>query len=159
MADPCIVHQCPTCQRWCNIINKQVCCGNQLYLNAPNIEEIKEWVGQQEKNVVEKVVTEYTRYGKTHERVVKKGESKRRNQRNKLDPDSRLRILKRDKNKCTKCGSKEKLHVHHIVPKSKGGSNESQNLTTLCDLCHAEEHRGEPIYNVMVKSLFDYKVI
>jgi len=38
---------------------------------------------------------------------------------------------------CYKCGASEcKLDVHHIVPLSAGGTNESWNLMTLCESCH-----------------------
>ena len=32
------------------------------------------------------------------------------------------------------------LHVHHIVPLSKGGTSTLENLITLCEYCHAEIH-------------------
>lgn len=35
-----------------------------------------------------------------------------------------------------------KLHVHHIVFRSNGGSNAPSNLTTLCETCHADLHAG-----------------
>jgi len=38
---------------------------------------------------------------------------------------------------CYNCGASEcKLDVHHIVPISAGGTNESWNLMTLCESCH-----------------------
>jgi len=38
---------------------------------------------------------------------------------------------------CYKCGASDcKLDVHHIVPVSAGGTNESWNLMTLCESCH-----------------------
>lgn len=43
---------------------------------------------------------------------------------------------------CSKCGSTSHLHVHHIKPLSKGGSNELTNLTLLCEACHSAEHGG-----------------
>lgn len=44
---------------------------------------------------------------------------------------------------CYSCAATNcKLDVHHIVPLSAGGTNESWNLMTLCDSCHktAENH-------------------
>lgn len=53
-------------------------------------------------------------------------------------------ILHRDGYKCQKCKtSKGKLHVHHIVFKSNGGTNTPTNLVTLCTLCHKKLHNGE----------------
>jgi 5-methylcytosine-specific restriction endonuclease McrA len=44
---------------------------------------------------------------------------------------------------CYSCGESDtRLDVHHIIPLSAGGTNESWNLMTLCDSCHrtAEAH-------------------
>lgn len=63
---------------------------------------------------------------------------KRRN----ISPKVRREIFIRDGFKCQECGAypgKDKsvcLHVDHIVPVAKGGSNESSNLRTLCDTCN-----------------------
>ena len=51
-------------------------------------------------------------------------------------------INERDKYKCTSCGTPKKpLYVHHIKYLCKKGTNEPNNLTTLCGKCHAEEHK------------------
>jgi 5-methylcytosine-specific restriction endonuclease McrA len=53
-------------------------------------------------------------------------------------------ILHRDKYQCKKCKAKNtKLHVHHIVFRSKGGSNTPSNLITLCESCHKKLHKGK----------------
>ena len=55
--------------------------------------------------------------------------------------ETRKKALKRDKFRCQKCGAKNvKLHVHHIVPVSAGGSDELYNLITLCEKCHFDNH-------------------
>jgi hypothetical protein len=47
----------------------------------------------------------------------------------------------RDGHKCADCGaSGVELHVHHIVPLSKGGTNDLDNLATLCSMCHSMIH-------------------
>jgi 5-methylcytosine-specific restriction endonuclease McrA len=33
------------------------------------------------------------------------------------------------------------LSVHHIIPVSRGGTDEPANLKTVCERCHKEEHR------------------
>jgi len=31
----------------------------------------------------------------------------------------------------------KELHVHHVVPRSEGGTNDLSNLVTLCSRCHS----------------------
>ena len=55
------------------------------------------------------------------------------------------RARDRDKQQCQICGEVlpvryGRLEVHHIDYRSKGGSDELENLVTLCDLCHAVTH-------------------
>ena len=52
----------------------------------------------------------------------------------------RADVLKRDGHRCGNCGSSTSLHVHHIVPLSKGGTNNPSNLRTLCEDCHKLLH-------------------
>ena len=62
-------------------------------------------------------------------------------------------VLERDGYKCVKCGTNDTLHVHHIVHRSDGGTNSINNLVTLCQNCHAECHKNEIIYRVMIKNV------
>jgi len=53
-------------------------------------------------------------------------------------------VLHRDGYQCQKCKIKNtKLHVHHIVFKSNGGTDTPSNLITLCKSCHTELHNGD----------------
>lgn len=55
---------------------------------------------------------------------------------------NRATILKRDNSTCQNCRKKfqaELLEIHHVTPKSKGGSDSIRNLTTLCLKCHMKE--------------------
>lgn len=51
-------------------------------------------------------------------------------------------VLERDGNKCRRCGTTEKLQVHHIDKsgKSDNPNNDLSNLITLCKSCHARLH-------------------
>ena len=54
-------------------------------------------------------------------------------------------VLNRDNYKCLsgrKINHSKKLHVHHIIFKSKGGTNAPDNLLTLCETCHGDLHAG-----------------
>ena len=53
-------------------------------------------------------------------------------------------VLSRDGYKCQKCKKqKVKLHVHHIIFRSNGGTNSPENLITLCESCHSKLHKGD----------------
>lgn len=51
---------------------------------------------------------------------------------------TRERILERDGHRCTaiengrRCPETTNLHVDHITPKASGGTDDDENLTTLC---------------------------
>lgn len=53
----------------------------------------------------------------------------------------RQQVIKRDGHKCTSCGSVSDLTVDHIKELSLGGSNNLENLRTLCAECHQDKHR------------------
>lgn len=55
-------------------------------------------------------------------------------------------VFARDNYTCQHCKGKSKdhrLHCHHIVHKSKHGTNTPENLIILCKTCHDALHRGE----------------
>lgn len=55
-------------------------------------------------------------------------------------------VLSRDGHICQKCkGTKKdkRLHVHHILFRSQGGTNSPDNLITLCKSCHDALHNSE----------------
>ena len=57
--------------------------------------------------------------------------------------DTKARVLNRDGYKCKICKGKHKdskLEVHHIIFRSQGGSDEAENLITLCHTCHSALH-------------------
>jgi 5-methylcytosine-specific restriction endonuclease McrA len=51
---------------------------------------------------------------------------------------TRLRVLRRDDFRCTRCGATSDLQVHHIVGAADGGKTTLQNCITLCADCHLE---------------------
>jgi 5-methylcytosine-specific restriction endonuclease McrA len=53
-------------------------------------------------------------------------------------------VLHRDGYQCQKCKTRKgKLHVHHVVFRSNGGTDTPSNLITLCEGCHDKLHNGE----------------
>lgn len=69
--------------------------------------------------------------------------------------DTKARVLNRDEYKCQICKGKHKdskLEVHHIVFRSQGGSDEAENLITLCHTCHKALHNGVIKVNLVGKT-------
>lgn len=60
-------------------------------------------------------------------------------------------VYEKCNHRCVKCGSKKKLHIHHIQEFSKGGLNEIDNLILLCASCHAEAHKDNQAYHLLKK--------
>lgn len=58
----------------------------------------------------------------------------------------RFEALRRDGYRCVECGAPAHdkiLDVHHVIPRSEGGSNEMDNLRTLCNECHRKAHMAK----------------
>jgi hypothetical protein len=57
-------------------------------------------------------------------------------------------VLWRDHHECQACRGRSGdpiLTVHHIRPRSDGGSDRPANLVTLCKTCHHWHHHGHPL--------------
>lgn len=61
----------------------------------------------------------------------------------------RMRALRRDNWECRECGDPvgfrdeaevKTAHVHHVQSRSDGGTDELENLKTLCERCHRRIH-------------------
>lgn len=52
----------------------------------------------------------------------------------------RFSVFQRDNYTCVYCGAKtEPLHCDHVIPYSKGGSNDMDNLATSCQFCNTSK--------------------
>jgi 5-methylcytosine-specific restriction endonuclease McrA len=59
-----------------------------------------------------------------------------------IAPSVRAAVLARDRHRCVApgCRSTHFLEVHHVTPRTHGGSNRAENLITLCSRCHGFVH-------------------
>ena len=73
----------------------------------------------------------------SHNRRVKK-----RGDRSKFSKMVRDEIKKKYDNKCAMC-FKQACHVHHVMPRSRGGRNVITNGLLLCNSCHKEVHADD----------------
>ena len=61
-------------------------------------------------------------------------------------------VLHRDNYTCQCCGKKHvRLEVHHIIFRSKGGTDDERNLITLCEKCHKMIHDGILVLTIKPK--------
>mgnify|MGYP003390720858 FL=1 len=56
--------------------------------------------------------------------------------RGRISDQARQTVILRDGNKCLLCGSKDNLTVGHIIPISRDGNSDIENLQTLCFSCN-----------------------
>jgi len=68
----------------------------------------------------------------------------------KIDDNIRRAVLVRDNHTCQACGwtheqwnpsDPRHLELHHVEHHVAGGTNETENLKTLCNVCHDQEHK------------------
>jgi len=83
-----------------------------------------------------------TGYIKQYHHIIEKTLNHKKGMKKSRTPITRqLRheVFKRDDYKCLECGASNKkrtLHIDHIVPVSRGGTDELENLQTLCEQCN-----------------------
>jgi 5-methylcytosine-specific restriction endonuclease McrA len=76
--------------------------------------------------------------------------------RTKNNPN-RSKIYKRDNHTCVYCGSTKNLTLDHVIPRSRGGTNEWTNLVTSCFNCNLKKGNRTPEEAKMVLSHKPYK--
>lgn len=57
---------------------------------------------------------------------------------------NRSKIYKRDNHSCLYCGSTKSLTLDHVIPKSRGGTNDWTNLATSCIKCNLKKANRTP---------------
>jgi hypothetical protein len=59
-----------------------------------------------------------------------------RTRRYSISPWKRREVMERDGHACRSCGSRTHLEIDHVVAVAHGGSDEIDNLQTLCRTCN-----------------------
>jgi 5-methylcytosine-specific restriction endonuclease McrA len=57
---------------------------------------------------------------------------------------NRQNIFKRDGHACQYCGTHKDLTIDHLIPRSKGGKSNWNNLVTACKRCNARKGDDTP---------------
>lgn len=76
-----------------------------------------------------------------------------------ISSNTRFAVLERDNFTCQYCGisaNESKLHVDHIIPVTKGGTNDLKNLVTSCEQCNNSKGKRiveEPYLNQVIDVL------
>jgi len=74
----------------------------------------------------------------------------------------RTQVLQRDRYTCQSCRKKFKanqLSIHHIIPRREGGTNQMENLITLCWKCHDMIELAEPPIRTKQQILYHAKAL
>jgi 5-methylcytosine-specific restriction endonuclease McrA len=58
----------------------------------------------------------------------------------KISTTVRRAVYARDGHACILCGDGRAVHIHHHVPRSRGGKSTLGNLVCLCPVCHSIAH-------------------
>jgi len=80
----------------------------------------------------------------------------------KLKTLPRSKVLKRDNYVCQSCRKRYKaglLSIHHIIPRTEGGTNKMGNLITLCHHCHDLIELAEPPIRTKQEILYHAKAL
>lgn len=72
---------------------------------------------------------------------------------------SRKNIMKRDAQTCQYCGVKSDLTLDHVFPKSRGGKDTWENLTTACNRCNVRKGNRTPAEAEMLLKVKPYRPI
>ena len=57
---------------------------------------------------------------------------------------TRKNVLRRDRQRCQYCGSKDRLTIDHVMPKSRGGKDTWDNLVAACVPCNNRQGNRTP---------------
>jgi hypothetical protein len=74
---------------------------------------------------------------------------KKRGDRSKFSKMVRDEVKEKFKNRCAMCYERA-CHVHHVMPRSRGGRNVFTNALLLCNDCHKEVHANNEVLKMWI---------
>lgn len=107
---------------------------------------------------ITEVIVEVGKFDTQMTKAKAKGEVvKRRNGEMQGEKDLKNYIFKRDHFTCQVCTQQKpasQLHCHHIIYRSKGGTNQPANLLTVCTSCHTSANHlpGGALHKLMTEA-------
>ena len=117
------VHDFVSCEKYLNYLSIA------RRLNLYNIDTIK-WIRQ----YIKKCWIKYRDYLEK-----KRNEPRRMACRFTAMPEVKKYVYGKYGNRCLCCGSYEKISLDHVIPISKGGKDEIENLQPLCKSCNSKK--------------------
>jgi 5-methylcytosine-specific restriction endonuclease McrA len=75
-----------------------------------------------------------------------------------LPPHVSRAVYNRDGWHCRHCNKNSQLTPHHVIYRSAGGTDDLNNLLTLCMKCHDDVHGGRLTVEIIMKTERDLAV-
>lgn len=126
-----------------NIIYKK----NRQYVEK-NKEKILSYLKEYRSSHKEKISEQKQKWAKNHPEAERKKSRKRRASKQQLNENYTAEheaiTRKAFNNKCFNCGSKDKLHIDHHYPLSKGHPLTLKNAVVLCKSCNSSKGNKHP---------------
>lgn len=63
----------------------------------------------------------------------------------RVSAPTRRMVFARDERTCVACGSRDRISIDHIIPLIHGGTNDLDNLQTLCIPCNSSKQDGPEV--------------
>ena len=117
---------------------------------------VYDWLKKGEKARIGKYAKFYADWQKATEEYYKIKPNKGTYKKGRLiSGTTRQNVLMRDNYTCQICGATvkdgAKLELDHIIPYSKGGTNDESNLQVLCQQCNREKHNRSDLLHDELK--------
>ena len=108
------------------------------YMSARNAEY--------KRNNPDKILAKDRKYRKLHPEIFKRKDAKRRTAITKAGgaytSAQWMALCNTYENRCLCCSRKRKLTADHVIPVSKGGTSNIDNIQPLCGPCNSKKHTG-----------------